>query len=138
VSTTTSRNCSVWDCGNALDDRDDWIRSDGRCATCVEAWDLLVQEVMEARLGERVDTGAVGALIVNQRSFPASATVESVLDGTAKADEVTLTSDGRGATTSAWHTGPEAEWVFVERWTSAGRAFHGHLDSVSRKLLQSG
>lgn len=137
MSTTALRNCSVWSCGNALDERDDWTRSDGRCATCVEAWELLLVEVMDAKLQDRVDTGSAGTLVVNQRSF-GRVSVESVLDGTATAGEVTLTTDGRGAVTSEWHTGPEAEWVFVERWSTAGRVFHGWVDSGSRKLLQTG
>lgn len=134
---TTTRSCSVWSCGNALDERDDWTRSDGRCATCVEAWDLLLAEVMEAKPGDRVDTGAAGVLVAVQRTFGV-VPVESVLDGTAVAESVTLTSDGRGALTTTWHEGPENAWVFVERWTPAGRVFHGFVDSVTRKLLQAG
>ena len=136
-TTTTTRKCSVWSCGNALDERDDWTRTDGRCATCVEAWELLLAEVMGAKPGDRVDTGAAGVLVAVQRSF-GIVPVESVLDGTAAAVEVTLTSDGRGAVTNTWHEGAESAWVFVERWTAAGRVFHGWVDSVSRRLLQAG
>jgi hypothetical protein len=138
MSVTTLRKCSVWSCGNALDERDDWTRSDGRCATCVEAWDLLLAEVMAAKLRDSVDTGAAGVLTVASRSFGTEASIESVLDGTAVAESVTLTSDGRGALTTAWHEGAENAWVFVERWTAAGRVFHGFVDSVTRKLLQAG
>lgn len=79
-----------------------------------------------------------GSLVVCHRSFPADAPLKSVLDGTATAESVTLTSDGRQALTSEWHEGAEYEWVFVERWTAAGRVFHGWVDSATRKLLQTG
>jgi len=52
--------------------------------------------------------------------------------------EVTLTSDGGRYSQNGWHTGEEAEWVQVERWTPEGRVFHGFIDSVSRRLVQAG
>lgn len=53
-------------------------------------------------------------------------------------EAVFLTSDGRGYV-EAWHQGPEADGaVFVERWTAAGRAFHGWVDPVSRRIVQAG
>lgn len=93
--------------------------------------------VLTLPLRSVVESGA-GPLILNQRSFPAGTDVAAIIDGSAVPESVTLTSDGRGAVTTVWHRGPEAEWVFVERWTAAGRAFHGWVDSVSRRLLQSG
>lgn len=61
-----------------------------------------------------------------------------VLAGRATWLEVTLTGDGRGYHQGAWHTGPEAESVWVERWGPGGCEFHGWIDSVSRRLVQAG
>lgn len=57
-------------------------------------------------------------------------------DGTAAS--AVLTADGRGYDTSGWHDGPEADSVYVERWTAEGRAFHGWIDSATRQLVQAG
>lgn len=56
---------------------------------------------------------------------------------------IVLTQDGRRADTSAWHRtdvdGPATgDDVFVERYSAAGREFHGYVDPVSRKLTQTG
>ena len=66
------------------------------------------------------------------------AKVEDVLAGTAPMIEVTATSDGRGYARGQWHTGAEADTVYVEVYSDRGREFHGWIDSVSRKLVQSG
>jgi hypothetical protein len=84
--------------------------------------------VLTAKVGSAVDTGSGVSLVVNHRHD---------LRGEYAA-EVTLTQDGRRYDRGGWHTGQEAEWVYVERWGVAGREFHGYVDSVSRKLLQSG
>jgi hypothetical protein len=54
-------------------------------------------------------------------------------------DEIVATSDGRSYR-GAWHDGPvsDDEPVRVERWTAAGRTFHGFIDPESRKLVQAG
>jgi hypothetical protein len=51
-----------------------------------------------------------------------------------------LSQDGGFFSTSVWHEGPEAETVYVERWNveTGQREFHGYVDSVSRKLVQTG
>ena len=65
--------------------------------------------------------------------------VEDVMSGRAQVIEVTATSDGRSyMRNGGWHTGPEADAVYVEVYSDRGREFHGWIDSVSRKLVQSG
>lgn len=64
--------------------------------------------------------------------------VEDVISGKAPAVEVTATSDGRGAFTSCWHEGPESDAVYVERYSDRGREFHGWVDKVTRRLVQTG
>jgi hypothetical protein len=52
-----------------------------------------------------------------------------------------VTGDGLGHDDSAWHSGPEApNPVYVERMNGAtGQVlFHGWIDPVSRRLVQSG
>jgi hypothetical protein len=90
---------------------------------------------------ETVETGSGVPLIVNRLSYGV-VPVESVLDGTAKPIAATLTSDGRSYF-PAWHDdsvdGPcSDESVYVERWTAAGRDFHGFIDKASRKIVQTG
>lgn len=53
--------------------------------------------------------------------------------------EATFTSDGRQAITWQWHTGDDSDGlVFVERWTTEGRVFHGWVHPESRRLVQAG
>lgn len=61
----------------------------------------------------------------------------------ATAVEVIATSDGGRYAEGQWHReeidGAFAdESVYVERYTAAGREFHGFIDKVSRKLVQTG
>lgn len=51
---------------------------------------------------------------------------------------VTMTSDGRRYDRGEWHSGPEAESVYVERWNRDGRIFHGWIDRRTRRLVQAG
>ncbi len=136
MSVTTTRKCLAPSCGNALDERDDWTRADGRCSTCVEAWELLLADILTTPCGSTVDTGAGPGLIVHQRVFPDGTTLGNIKAG-ASASQVVLTGDGRRYE-AYWHTGPEAEWVYMERWNADGREAHGWIDSVSRRLLQAG
>lgn len=64
--------------------------------------------------------------------------VEDVLSGKALPIEIVATSDGRGACTREWHQGEENDLVYVERYSLAGREFHGWIDSETRKLVQVG
>jgi len=64
--------------------------------------------------------------------------VADVMAGRCPLIDVTLTEDGRQAITNCWHTGEDNGWVYAERWTAEGRVFHGYVDSVSRRILQSG
>lgn len=65
----------------------------------------------------------------------------AVLSGVATAIEVTATSDGRRYV-GEWHRedvdGPFADSVYVEVYDYMGRKFHGYIDAVSRKLVQTG
>lgn len=62
----------------------------------------------------------------------------SVLDQTLTPEYVVGSSDGRGYF-SEWHSGEESgESVYVEKWSIGGCQFHGFVDSVSRKIVQSG
>lgn len=82
--------------------------------------------------------GFGGMKVTTQHVSYGHVPVEAVLDGTANAVEVTATSDGRGYIPE-WHSGAESgETAYVERYTTAGRTFHGFIDSVSRKIVQSG
>jgi hypothetical protein len=93
------------------------------------------------RTGEAHRTGFGGWLIVNQCSY-GKVDVDSVLNHTADVQEAILTEDGAGANTREWHStlldGPSEHSVYVERWTPKGRQFHGYVDSVSRKVVQTG
>lgn len=96
-------------------------------------------EILAAPCGSRMDTGERIVLTVNMRHDLTGLVIEDgkvIEPGTAAM--ALLTQDGRTAKTDTWHTGPEADWVYVERWTSEGRVFHGWIDSVSRRLLQAG
>ena len=64
---------------------------------------------------------------------------EDVLSGRARPTEAKLSADGQSFVTSRWHEGePSDETVYVERLTAEGRAFHGFIDSQSRRLVQAG
>lgn len=67
--------------------------------------------------------------------------VEEVTSGRARAIEVVATSDGRGYIPE-WHKSDgiltEGDTVYVEVYSAAGREFHGYLDSVTRKIVQTG
>lgn len=87
---------------------------------------------------DKFDTGSAGVLSVVGISWPAGTDVDAVLAGTATPDTVHLSSDGRHYV-AEWHTGAEsAESVYVERWSPAGREFHGFVDAKSRKIVQAG
>lgn len=97
-------------------------------------------DIASLKIMDSVDTGSGVPLTVNRLSY-GKVEVESVLDGTAKPIEATLTSDGRTYFPS-WHKpehdGEFGESVYVERWTGAGRVFHGFIDAHSRKIVQTG
>ncbi len=139
VSLDLSRTCSIPTCGNALDERDDWYRRDGRCAGCVDEAECLLAAILDANLRDEIDTGSCGVLVVNQITYPRATPIEKVLDHSARAESVTLTSDGRSYYQGGWHEGETyGDSVYVERWTAEGRVFHGFVDSVTRKLVQAG
>ena len=93
------------------------------------------------RCGQTHRTGFGGVLTVTGVGFD-EVSPQAVLDGTAPAQVVVLTEDGRRPILNDWHTsadGPESDdVVYCERWTAQGRVFHGYVDSVSRKVVQTG
>lgn len=95
--------------------------------------------VLTADCGDVLDAGD-GPLIVNHVSYAKGTPIEAVLDDTAVAEMVVLTADGRHALYQEWHEGPptDDEWVRYERWTAEGRVAHGYIDTVTRKLVQTG
>ncbi len=85
--------------------------------------------------------GYGGITVTTQRASYGHQPEAAVLAGIATAIEVTATSDGRGYV-AEWHDenvdGAFADSVYVERYSPMGREFHGFIDSVSRKLVQTG
>ncbi len=110
------------------------------CVDCRDAQLERKDRILNLDLRDRIDTGA-GLLICVQRGWPLGTTVEQVLAGTAgRADTITLTSDGRSYA-AAPHDGPVGpidELVYVERWSSLGREFHGYVHPTSRRIVQWG
>jgi hypothetical protein len=96
-----------------------------------------VADVLTAPTGSEVVTDGM-TLRVTHRTWSPGADEAALLAGHLPADEVTLTSDGRHYNRQGWHEGPTGEAVYVERWDSTGRVFHGWVDSVSRRLVQAG
>lgn len=79
-----------------------------------------------------------GEVRVCGRTWAPGVDAEDAVRGRVLPVSVRLSSDGR-AWTSEPHFGPETgEVVYVERWTPGGRAFHGFIDSVSRRVVQAG
>lgn len=86
--------------------------------------------------------GYGGIPVTTQRAHYGFADEAAVLAGTATAEWVLATSDGRSFD-GEWHDeavdGPFAdETVYVERYSERGREFHGFIDSVSRRVVQTG
>src|SRR5262245_18476837 len=75
-------------------------------------------------------------LTVVQLGYGAVAS-EDVLSGKARPVEAYLAADGRGWM-MAWHEGPETgEPIYVERHDRDGCQFHGYVDSISRRVIQT-
>lgn len=47
-------------------------------------------------------------------------------------------ADGGAPVDPVWHNGPEAEAVYFERYALGIRQAHGWIDSVSRRIVQTG
>lgn len=78
-----------------------------------------------------------GELTVVQLSY-GKVDADDVLAGTAKPIAAVVTADGRSYLPE-WHTGPESgDAVYVERHDETGCAFHGWIDSISRRIVQAG
>ena len=79
-----------------------------------------------------------GRMVVVGTSYPVGTDTDAVLAGTATPDSVMLSSDGRHWV-AEWHAGPEsADAAYVERYSARGREFHGFVDAVSRRIVQTG
>ncbi len=79
----------------------------------------------------------VCAALVRVAASFGKVSVESVIDGSAAPISATYSADGRGMR-NGWHSGDEADAVYVERHDLGVCVFHGFIDSVSRKLVQAG
>lgn len=81
-------------------------------------------------------------LLVTSRAFGLGATADEVTRGVVAAEVVELSADGR-SWVDGWHDakrhGAEStEAVYVEKHTRGGAVFHGWVDSVSRRVVQTG
>lgn len=100
--------------------------------------DTITAQVLSTRVGQSVETPAqMGPLVCVGRSYPAGTTYDMVEDGSAEVLSAKFSADGR-TWTGEWHSGPEADAVYVERWGADGSGFHGWVDSVSRRIVQAG
>lgn len=122
-------------CVSCLENETDW--SDYCCHDCRDRRRELRDRILNAQLQDRLDTGSAGDLIVVHRGWSRYISVDDMLANRIRCDTVTLTADGRHYIASP-HEGPTADQVYVERWEPAGRAFHGFIDSVSRRIVQWG
>lgn len=93
------------------------------------AWDEILDRFRTGDLRKRIRTGFGGSLIIANAD-----------NGPSTLGFILLTEDGLPASTNEWHTGDEhGDSVYVERWDGPGRrTFHGYVDPVSRKLVQTG
>lgn len=76
-------------------------------------------------------------LTINQVSY-GKVPVEAVLAGEADAVQIVATTDGRGYTGRWCECDAAGGDIFCERWTLAGRVFHGWLCESCRGIVQSG
>jgi hypothetical protein len=78
-------------------------------------------------------------LVVVGASYQPGTTLEQLDAGTAVADAVMLSADGRHWL-EAWHEGADSgDAVYVERRVhDGGLGFHGWVDRVSRRIVQAG
>lgn len=78
------------------------------------------------------------ALVVVGTSYPIGTTTDEVLRRVVTPEFVMASADGRHWV-DGWHTGAESgDVVYVERHTIGGCVFHGYVDSVSRRIVQTG
>lgn len=76
----------------------------------------------------------VGTTFVSTGSGITLTVAETFGDGTFFASQ-----DGRTFERGVWHTGDETgDSVWVEVWRFGTRLFHGTVDSVSRRVTQTG
>lgn len=100
---------------------------------------VATQDLFTAPTGAQHYSPNLGAILtVIGRSWPKGTDVAEVLAGTARADVVRLTADGR-SWLDGWHTGPESgDAVYVELHRADGSGMHGWIDRASRRLVQTG
>lgn len=87
-------------------------------------------------LGQSFHSEGMGLTVFNL-NYGREASVEDINSGQAVPVEAIASQDSRGVI-AEWHTGPEAEWVYYERYDSNGRTSHGWVDSDSRRIVQAG
>lgn len=103
------------------------------------AWDGIVARRWNGEVPQDVplDTGEGIPLIVVELHYGPAAT-EAVLDGEALPIKAVLTGDG-GGYVPEWHAGaPSGDSVYIERWEEGVRTFHGWIDPVTRRIVQTG
>lgn len=86
----------------------------------------IVDLVSVSRVGDVIET-TDGAMIVAEKHL--------TWDGKAN---MILTRDGLPRERE-WHEGPEStNWIRADVYSSDGLIFHGYVDSVSRRIVQTG
>lgn len=103
---------------------------------------LTMTELTTLPLGSEIPSEGGPTLKIAIRSWNPGADEAAVIARTLPADTIVATQDGKGALLDAWHTGPSAADVYVERFSRIGgaeaRTFHGFVDSETRQLVQAG
>lgn len=115
---------------------------DGRIRCVTEADRLRSGDLSGIQRTRTQFVGFGGITLTTVRASFGKITLEELQAG-ATAVEVTATSDGRGYCAGQWHREDvdgafSDETVYVERYSAAGREFHGFIDKVSRKIVQAG
>lgn len=81
-------------------------------------------------------------LVVIGRRFGIGATTDEVVRGAVAAEYVSLSADGKswidGWHDASRHGAESGDAVYVETHTRGGASFHGWVDSVSRRVVQTG
>lgn len=76
-------------------------------------------------------------LTVIGRTFARGVGLEQIQAGDAEPIGFVASSDGRSVQT-LWHDGPAAGEAYYERFEHGARVAHGWVDSVSRRIVQTG
>lgn len=104
------------------------LGSDDATTLYRHAAEMLAKGLAEVEVGDKVDYDEYTPALTVASKRPTGSRTESVV----------LTQDGKPVDVTDWHKGQEGAWVYYERWNGAKCEAHGYVDSVSRKLLQTG